>query len=247
MPIKRAACTLITFVLILFISACTDTGTDQAKTSLPDRQTPARQPAEKPEAGQQTESGGELVEPNSLPALTAARLLADFEGDRSVLRAEAEGVDEDNDEVTFEYSWERNGRIDPEKGAVLRNVKRGDKVALTVQPFDGKEYGAETTLRTEVANTPPTIRQDDQFTFDSTVFSKKISAADADGDTLTFALEKGPEGMKIDASSGMLSWTVPADLTGDIDARVSVSDGQGGKVFYDIVIPISVSEEKEKK
>ena len=56
----------------------------------------------------------------------------------------------------------------------------------------------------------------------------EIVATDADGDVLEYALDGGPYGMWIDATSGVLTWWVTSQEAGVHDVAVSVSDGQGG-------------------
>ena len=54
-----------------------------------------------------------------------------------------------------------------------------------------------------------------------------VEAADPNGDTLTYSLEYGPDGMTIDAVSGLITWTPTAAQVGQHDYRVIVEDGRG--------------------
>ena len=57
-------------------------------------------------------------------------------------------------------------------------------------------------------------------------YRSRVTAADPDGDILSFNLSSGPSGMTVDAE-GVVAWT-PADL-GSVTLRVRVSDGRGGE------------------
>lgn len=65
-----------------------------------------------------------------------------------------------------------------------------------------------------------------------------VTATDADGDVLEYALDQGPPGMWIDASSGELNWWVTSQEAGVHDVTVSVSDGRGGTDSQSYVLEI---------
>lgn len=184
---------------------------------------------------------------NNPPEITDAKLIADLDQEGLILHARVVAADKEDDEINLEYRWEKNGVVQDEQGDALRDFKRGDKIVLTVRPFDRYSYGKSVSIGTEIANTAPFIETDDEFSVDGSMFTKKIRAKDADGDTLVYELEKAPEGMKIDSSSGMLSWIIPPDITGNFGARIIVSDGHGGRVAYDIEIPITLEKENKKE
>jgi hypothetical protein len=71
------------------------------------------------------------------------------------------------------------------------------------------------------------------------VFTYTATATDADGDTLTWSLASGPSGMRMDAATGVVTWT-PAE--GDIETvncSIIVSDGRGGRATQNFTITIS--------
>ena len=53
-------------------------------------------------------------------------------------------------------------------------------------------------------------------------------AIDADGDVLTYSLLEKPQGMEIDANTGLISWNPVAGDIGNHAVTVEVSDGKGG-------------------
>lgn len=58
-----------------------------------------------------------------------------------------------------------------------------------------------------------------------------LSAADADGDGLTYVLEQAPSGMSIHVQTGLLSWTPTELQVGSHSVRVSVRDAKGGIAY----------------
>src|SRR3989344_4494332 len=53
-----------------------------------------------------------------------------------------------------------------------------------------------------------------------------VNATDADGDVLNYALTQGPNGMTINAGSGIINWVDSKD--GVHPVSVQVTDGKGG-------------------
>src|SRR5262249_3809625 len=64
----------------------------------------------------------------------------------------------------------------------------------------------------------------------------QATAADPDGDPLTFAIVAGPDGLKIDAQTGAMSWSPTAQQVGPHDVSVTVDDGKGGKATQSYTI-----------
>src|SRR5262249_55730842 len=56
----------------------------------------------------------------------------------------------------------------------------------------------------------------------------KVNALDADGDTLTYAIVNGPAGMTINQTTGLVSWDIGQNPTGQYPVTVRVEDGRGG-------------------
>ena len=55
-----------------------------------------------------------------------------------------------------------------------------------------------------------------------------VDATDPDGDTLTYSLLTGPDGLTIDSSTGVISWIPGSEQTGSHTITVEVSDENGG-------------------
>ena len=85
----------------------------------------------------------------------------------------------------------------------------------------------------EITSTPPTTADiGELYTYD-------VEATDPDGDTLTFSLTKAPNGMEINASTGLISWT-PTE-GGNYEVEVQVSDGKGGTDTQPFTILVSAT------
>jgi hypothetical protein len=142
---------------------------------------------------------------------------------------EAEGYDADGDPVQFEIAWRKNGETSGNGNRLTAPVKRGDKITVTVTPFDGKERGKTATLSREILNTPPAIEGQEQFQVTDNAVTFHVRASDADGDPLTFSLKDAPAGMNIDRQTGSVRWVTSPGTTGKVPFTVIVSDGSGGE------------------
>ena len=75
-------------------------------------------------------------------------------------------------------------------------------------------------------NDAPTITSDAVTTAtEDEAYSYSATATDIDGDTLTWSLTQSPEGMTIDANSGVINWT-PANGVTSVDVIVQVADAE---------------------
>jgi hypothetical protein len=142
---------------------------------------------------------------------------------------EAEGYGADGDPVQFEIAWRKNGQPAGTGNRLTEPLKRGDKVTVTVTPFDGKERGRPASLSREIINTPPAIEGQEQFQVTDNAVTFHVRASDADGDPLTYSLKDGPAGMRIDRGTGWVRWVTSPGRTGKVPFTVIVSDGSGGE------------------
>jgi hypothetical protein len=141
----------------------------------------------------------------------------------------AEGYDADGDPVQLEIAWRKNGQPAGTGNLLAAPVKRGDKVAVTVTPFDGKERGKTATLSREIINTPPAIEGQEQFQVTDNAVTFHVRASDADGDPLIYSLKDAPAGMTIDRKTGWVRWVTSPETVGKVPFTVVVSDGAGGE------------------
>jgi hypothetical protein len=152
---------------------------------------------------------------------------------------EAEGYDADGDPVQFEIVWQKNGQPAGTGNRLTAAVKRGDKVTVSVTPFDGKERGKSATLSREILNTPPAIEGQEQFQVSDNAVTFHVRASDAEGDPLTFAIKDAPAGMSIDRATGFVRWVTSPGTIGKVPFTVIVSDGAGGESTARFTVTVS--------
>jgi hypothetical protein len=147
----------------------------------------------------------------------------------NTLGLETEGYDANGDPVRFEIAWQKNGQPAGAGNRLTAPVKRGDKVIVTVTPFDGKERGTSATLFREILNTPPAIEGQERFQVTDNAVTFHVRASDADGDPLAYSIKDAPAGMGIDRTTGIVRGATSPGTTGKVPFTVIVSDGAGGE------------------
>ncbi len=174
---------------------------------------------------------------NSPPELKKVKILPDDVHPGDILSVEVEGYDPDGDEIIYEYEWKINGEPAGNKSTIEGRVKRGDKITLTITPFDGEEKGRAIFLQRDINNMPPKISDNKKFNFDGKIFTFQIIASDPDGDMLTYSLKSAPSGMTVNPS-GLIRWNVPSEFKGKVAFTISVSDGHGGETLQSFNLDI---------
>jgi hypothetical protein len=186
-----------------------------------------------------------LIISNILPRIQSAKIIPEVpkKGDR--LNIEVQTFDEDGDPVTLLYEWFINGEpFIKDTDAITIDgtmIKRGDKVSVKITPTDGEGEGNPIILYTIVANSPPNISPDIEARFDGSLYKTQIKAEDPDGDNVTFMIREGPEGMKIDPQTGLITWEVSPDDKGQHTIMVSANDGHGGEALISFIARISLT------
>ena len=69
-----------------------------------------------------------------------------------------------------------------------------------------------------------------------------MHVTDADGDALTYTLQKGPEGMTIDPATGVITWNIGPDVSGDHEIEVLINDDHGAEILVPFTTKISNKE-----
>jgi len=179
-------------------------------------------------AGEPSRAPG-AVDRNSPPVVRSVRFVhADVKAGTG-LAVEVEGYDADGDAIQFETAWTRNGEPAGVGSRLTIPLKRGDKVAVTVTPFDGKERGKTSTHYRDILNTAPVIEGQEQFQVGDDAVTFHVRASDADGDPLTYSVKDAPAGMSIDRKTGWVRWVTSPGTPGKVPFTVIVSDGSGGE------------------
>lgn len=161
------------------------------------------------------------------------------------------GEDKDGDILTYKYQWLINGEANPvNDGPTLEGDRfsKGDRIVIVITANDG--YGDGPAFRSRqivVPDAPPKFVSAPPENLPLPEFSYQLQATDPDDDPLHFALLEGPEGMKVDADSGLLSWKVPAKLTGSIPVKVQVLDPDGASSTQSFTLSLGGKQEQKQE
>ena len=170
---------------------------------------------------------------NALPDLRSVTVTPAVDviaGTPIVIRPDAR--DADGDRVEFQYRWWVNDLAAYETGPSFSTeaLHRGDRIRASVVASDGEGESepVETPLIT-ITNTPPKIVSKPAGPGPDGAFRYQVSARDADGDRqFQFRLDEAPEGMEIEALTGLITWTPAPDQDGVHTISVIADDLQGG-------------------
>lgn len=184
---------------------------------------------------------------NRAPELVAVALDPPGEITRGrPLTAVPRASDPDGDAVEFSYLWRLNERELQETGPSLdtSSLKRGDRVQVRVVASDGEsESEAIESPPMPVANAAPSITSTPPGFGADGVFRYALESADPDGDrSVRYRLVHGPEGMTVDAMSGVVTWKPSAKGAGQHTVEVEVDDLQGGRGSQIFTLSVAVGE-----
>jgi hypothetical protein len=185
-----------------------------------------------------------LVIKNTPPVASSVvlRPVPAFVGD--VVKAMGTASDRDNDTVTFEYQWMVNNSIVPGQADSLdtSGLKKRDGISVMATPYDGEERGAPVQSTVVfLSNRNPEIISAPSSNIQGGVYTYQMAAKDADGDPLTYALVTAPDGMTIDARTGLIRWEPPT-ASGPVEmaVKISVDDGDGGMAFQEFRLTLEL-------
>lgn len=95
-------------------------------------------------------------------------------------------------------------------------------------------------LRVRPLNEIPVITSlADTTALEDQPYAYTIRASDANGDTLTYALVTGPNGLTVNANSGAVEWTPTQNLVGRHAVSIRVDDGKGGVSLHNYTLVVS--------
>ena len=151
---------------------------------------------------------------------------------------------DESQQYSYEYRWFLNDMelvIDPGPECPGNQLHRGDQLSVEVTPIDaqGERLKPYVSLPVEVKNAPPVIHSQPPAQLNGDHFVYRVAASDPDGDLLHFLLEKGPDGMVIDANSGELRWSYADQPAADYPVLVVVEDEFGGRAEQDFDLNLS--------
>jgi hypothetical protein len=178
-----------------------------------------------------------VVIANSPPSVSTVTLGPDRAYIGTVMTANAQGSDPDGDEITYAYQWRVNGS--PVGKPVRENtfdtssLHKKDSVSVMVNFTDGAASGGPVISNSVfLQNRKPEIASTAPVALQGRVYTYAVAARDPDGDVVKYRLERFPDGMTIDPSSGQIRWELPRDIMfagrHEVKVKVTVDDGDGG-------------------
>ncbi|HSH94684.1 MAG TPA: LamG-like jellyroll fold domain-containing protein, partial [Roseimicrobium sp.] len=176
------------------------------------------------------------VVPNKAPTWSSAPITEGFYGKPYVYAAQA--ADPEGSSVTYSLVAGPGGMaVDSSTGRVTwtppATGTADSSYGVTLRAADSLQALADqsftVTLRVGPPNRPPLMTEQPPVdAVAGSAYSFTIAATDPDGDALTYALESGPSGFSVNASTGAVTWTPTLALVGAQPVVLRLSDGRGG-------------------
>uniref|UniRef100_UPI0030D90977 putative Ig domain-containing protein n=1 Tax=Tychonema sp. LEGE 07196 TaxID=1828665 RepID=UPI0030D90977 len=169
---------------------------------------------------------------NRLPSITSVPdTVTNLE---KVYRYQLTGTDPDGDYLLWSLDSAPKGMVIDTKTGGLSWQPTSEQigehtVAVRVTDSLGSYTGQEFSLKVTGINTPPAI-----VSIPVTIagvngtYKYQVFGTDPENDTLRYSLGTKPEGMKIDARTGLIEWTPGANFVGSHTVEVLATDTQGG-------------------
>ncbi len=183
---------------------------------------------------------------NSIPRVTGVIIDPELPRKGSTLQARVEASDPDGETTAFSYQWIKNGNVlTGERSEALRdpNLKKGDRIALRVTPYDMEGTGEEVTSQEIIIlNSAPAITSSPKAQkMKSNLYQYQVVAEDPDGDPITFSLSpSSPKGLTIDPQTGLIQWKVGRNDAGTHTIEVIAADGDEGRCTQKFTLTITL-------
>lgn len=156
-----------------------------------------------------------------------------------------QAFDQDDDEVNFSFQWLVDGKlIEGEEEALLPGeyVSRDRTIMVHVTPRDSWDVGpVYRSLAFQPADGVPKFVSKPAG-FNSLSYSYQAEAVDPDGDTLVYRLEKGPDGMSIDSTTGELVWQIEPGTSGEFQVTIVAVDPGGNSARQEYSLTLTLQE-----
>ena len=175
---------------------------------------------------------------NDPPAITTTPTMPLSIDERAGYSYHVDAVDPNNDTLTFSLDERPAGMsITAASGLISwtpSSVQGGQEYAITVTVSDGRG-GFDTQEFTitviDTINNPPAFTSTHITTVNlGETYQYDVEAVDPEDDPITFCLVNGPEGMSIDAATGLITWPDEGNRLNYEVIVLSVSDDHGNAV-----------------
>jgi len=162
-------------------------------------------------------------------------------------RGEVRADDPDGDAIEIEYRWIVNGETSEIEDEFFpaSQLKKGDRIGLRARAFDGRAWSrAAHSGEIVIGNSLPVIVSAPPRPGANGFFSYAVRAKDTgDVDEFRYSLRRSPRGMKIDESSGLVTWMPASDQAGRHEVEVVVHDRDGGEATQSFSLALVQSSE----
>ncbi|MGN6545339.1 MAG: putative Ig domain-containing protein, partial [Aureliella sp.] len=154
-------------------------------------------------------------------------------------------ADSDGDPLTYELVVAPAGMsIDPTGVVTWQPTSEqlgANSVQLKVSDGRGGEVVDQFTINvlSQAGNLPPRITSSPVTSATANVaYQYRVSASDADGDSIAFSLVDPPAGMSIDSISGIVAWRPTVDLIGQQQVTIQAVDALGSAVTQRFAVDV---------
>jgi hypothetical protein len=147
------------------------------------------------------------------------------------LTVTAEARDMDNDDLSYFCYWTLNRTEKlPDSSTTLPlrtiDLKKGSILMAELYAFDGSATSSPYTLEITVGNAPPILRTGlDSIPYTPESIYYQLPIVDPDNDPLTFEILRGPSGITVDRTQGIIHGQV-AD-GGEFEVLIRATDVEG--------------------
>ncbi len=157
---------------------------------------------------------------------------------------EVRGTDPDNDTLTYSLINAISGMtINANTGLIEYTPNQLGTQTVEIQVTDG--FGGsniqsyQLQILENLSNRLPTITSTPQILIGSgSLYKYDVNATDPDNTTITYGLTNKPDGMTIDANTGLISWQTQPSINGDFQVTVSATDTDGGKAYQNYYVKV---------
>ena len=165
---------------------------------------------------------------NTVPVFTSQPQTEAVAGQQYQYTAVA--VDTDGDRLSYQLGVGPEGmQVDTDTGEVRWREPWLGEYAVRIEAHDGQGGVGEQayTLTVRLANAPPVFTSAARtLAAVGLAYRYAARARDPEGGALSYRLGAGPEGLQVDASTGVVSW--PAPVAGTHAVRIEAVDIRGG-------------------
>jgi hypothetical protein len=192
-----------------------------------------------------------VVIANTPPAMRSFTIDPSPAYSKDDLIATLDVFDADDDYIRIAYQWKQDDQpLSGETDATLAKTafSKGDTIRCEVRISDdeAEEIVFHSSAITILNSAPLITSQLSGKNMEGYLFEYAVTAEDPDGDPLEFSLASEPEGMTIDASTGLVQWEARGDQRkGNYEFQVIASDPEGAQVIQPITLTISPAEDME--